>query len=177
MQLSDYSPHAGLEAVFLENRIGLLRFLRARGAGEAAEDLVQEVWLKISSRPPGPVSSPLSYLYRTADLLMIDRYRSVRQAQQRERDWSETHTGDSPHASDEPSPERRVLARDQAALVMAELDQLGQRAAAVFRRHRLDGVPQRKVAEEFGVSLSTIESDLRAAYRALKDWKERIDEA
>jgi RNA polymerase sigma-70 factor (ECF subfamily) len=33
------------------------------------------------------------------------------------------------------------------------------------------------VAEEFGVSLSTVESDLRRAYTALAALKERIDEA
>ncbi|HEY0324811.1 MAG TPA: RNA polymerase subunit sigma-70, partial [Allosphingosinicella sp.] len=32
----------GLEAVFLTHRAALLRFLRARGAGDAAEDLLQE---------------------------------------------------------------------------------------------------------------------------------------
>ena len=48
--------------------------------------------------------------------------------------------------------------------------------AAIFRRHRVDEVPQRKIAEEFGVSLSTVESDLRRAYRALAELKERMDE-
>ena len=60
---------------------------------------------------------------------------------------------------------------------MALLDGLGPRVAAVFRRHRVDGAPQRQLAEEFGVSLSTVESDLRAAYRALSEWKERQNEA
>jgi RNA polymerase sigma-70 factor (ECF subfamily) len=41
----------------------------------------------------------------------------------------------------------------------------------------VDGVPQRQLAQEFGVSLSTIESDLRRAYAALAELKERIDEA
>ena len=52
----------------------------------------------------------------------------------------------------------------------------GTRPAAIFRRHRVDEVPQRKIAEEFGVSLSTVESDLRRAYRALAELKERMDE-
>jgi RNA polymerase sigma-70 factor (ECF subfamily) len=49
--------------------------------------------------------------------------------------------------------------------------------AEVFRRHRVEGIPQRQVAEEFGVSLSTVESDLRKAYAALAAFKERHDEA
>ncbi len=35
-------PPTGLEAVFLANRDKLVRFLTARGAGDAAEDLVQD---------------------------------------------------------------------------------------------------------------------------------------
>ncbi|MFD2577816.1 sigma factor-like helix-turn-helix DNA-binding protein [Novosphingobium colocasiae] len=69
-----------------------------------------------------------------------------------------------------------MAARQDAVRVMDELDRLGPRAAAVFRRHRIDGVAQRQVAAEFGISLSTVESDLRAAYRAIRDWKERRDE-
>lgn len=162
--------------MFIANRQRLLRFLRARGAGDAAEDLVQELWIKISSGAPGPIAAPLSYLFRAADLLMIDRYRSIRQAQQRDRDWTQVHT-DGGGVSEEPSAERRVAARQDAARVLAELDRLGPRVAAIFRRHRVEGIPQRQVAEEFGISLSTVESDLRAAYRAIREWKERFDEA
>lgn len=175
--LPDTSSPAGLEAVFLENRDKLLRFLRARGAGDAAEDLVQEIWIRISAASPGPIASPLSYLFRTANLLLIDRYRSVRQSEKRDRDWSELNAGGEGEASDQPSAERHVAALQDAAQVMATLEALGPRVAAVFRRHRVDGVPQREVAQEFGVSLSTLESDLRTAYRALTEWKERRDEA
>lgn len=164
---------AGLEAAFLENREKLLRFLRARGAGDAAEDLVQEVWLKITASRPGPVASPLSYLFRTADLLMIDRFRSVKQASARDRDWTQVNAGDPPGVSAEPSAERRLAAAQEAAGVLALLEGLGARAATIFRRHRIDGASQKTVAAELGLSLSTVESDLRVAYRALAEWKDR----
>ncbi|GFE73520.1 MULTISPECIES: RNA polymerase sigma factor [Novosphingobium] len=170
------SSRSGLEATFLENRDKLLHFLRARGAGDSAEDLVQEVWLKISRSNPGPVAAPLSYLFRTADLLMIDRFRSARQSVVRERDWSDVHAGDA-GASPEPSAERRLAAAQEAARVLSLLESLGPRVSRVFRRHRIDGAAQKDVAAELGVSLSTVESDLRVAYRALVEWKERSDEA
>lgn len=170
------SPPSGLEKAFLENRDRLLRFILARGAGDSAEDVLQDVWLKITSANTGPIASPLSYLFRTADLLMIDRYRAARQAEKRDRDWTETMAGNHLGVSDDPSPDRAIIARQHAKLVEQTLASLGSRQAAVFRRHRIDGVGQRQVAEEFGVSLSTIENDLRAAYRALMELKERIDE-
>jgi len=171
-------PRTGLEEVFFENRDRLVRFLRARGAGDAAEDLAQEIWLKISAGQTGPIASPLSYLYRMANTLMIDRFRSQRQAARRDKDWSELNAGTITGVSDAPSAERQIAAQDFIRLVAELLARLEPpRVAEVFRRHRIDGVPQRQVAEEFGVSLSTVENDLRTAYRALTDLKERHDEA
>jgi RNA polymerase sigma factor (sigma-70 family) len=171
-------PRTGLEEVFFENRDRLVRFLVARGAGDGAEDLAQEIWLKITTGQTGPIASPLSYLYRVADSLMIDRFRSQRQATNRDRDWSDVNSGTTPGVSDAPSPERQLAASDFIRLVAELLARLEPpRVAQVFRRHRIDGVPQRQVAEEFGVSLSTVENDLRTAYRALAELKERHDEA
>ena len=174
--LSDTSSSSGLEAAFLAHRDRLLRFLAARGAGDAAEDLLQELWLKIAAGRTGPIAAPLSYLFRVADTLMIDRYRSARQAERRDHAWSEANDGATAGVSDAPSAERHMIGREQARLVEQTLAALGERPAAIFRRHRIDQVPQRVVAEEFGVSLSTVESDLRRAYAALAALKERFDE-
>lgn len=165
----------GLEAVFLSSRDRLLAFLRAHGAGDAAEDLLQELWLKVSSAPAGPIAQPLSYLYRAANNLMLDRYRSQQQASKRDQDWTEAATT-VPGQSDEPSTERRLIAREQLRLAQAALDSLGERPAAIFRRHRIDGVGQREIAGEFGISISTVESDLRRAYRAMIELRSRFDE-
>ncbi len=162
--------------MFLANREALLRFLVARGAGDDAEDLLQDVWLRISRVQAGPVASPLAYLYRTANAVMIDRYRSARQAALRDSAWSEGQGGATIGVSDTPSAERVVAARQLAVRVEQALDPLPARAVAVFRRSRIDGVPQRAIAEEFGVSVSTVESDLRQVYRTLADLKERLDE-
>lgn len=168
---------SGLEAEFLASRTRLLRFLQARGAGDAAEDLLQDIWLKAAAATNGPVAAPLAYLYRIANTLMIDRYRSARQAQQRDRDWAESNAGPVAGVSDAPSAERVLIGRDHARLAGEALDTLGPRTASIFRRHRIDGIAQKQVAAEFGVSLSTVESDLRAAYRTLAELKGRIDEA
>ncbi|MBD59780.1 MAG: RNA polymerase subunit sigma-70 [Citromicrobium sp.] len=169
-------PHDGLEAVFLANRDTLLRFLVARGAGAEAEDVLQDVWLRISRVAPGPVAAPLPYLYRTANAVMIDRYRSARQAERREAAWVEGNSGAHIGVSDSPSAERVVAGRQFARQVEDALAQLPPRAASIFRRSRIDGVPQRAIAEEFGVSVSTVESDLRQVYRVLAELKERLDE-
>ena len=168
-------PAGGLEAVFLANRAALLRFLAARGAGEDAEDVLQEVWLKIVRVGAGPVGAPLPYLYRVANTVMIDRYRSARQARLREAAWTEERSGGT-DVSDAPSADRVVSGQQYAREVAARLDRMPPRASAIFRRSRIDGVPQREIAAEFGVSVSTVESDLRSVYRALAELRERWDE-
>lgn len=162
----------GLEAVFLANCDKLVRLLVARGAGDAAEDIAQDLWLKVSGRRDGPIGNPLAYLLRAADMLMIDRYRARRQAERRDQAWSDQQ-GDG-EASTDPSADRQVAARQEAAHVSAALAALGPRKEAIFRRARIDGVPQRQIAVELGISLSTVESDLRAACRALAELKVRI---
>ena len=166
----------GLSAVFMANRDKLLRFLRAHGAGDAAEDLLQELWIRISTAKTGPVGQPVSYLFRAANNLMLDRYRSVQQAKKRESDWIEASTEGEDLAA-APEGERPIIARQQLRMAEEALEALGQRTASVFRRHRIDGVPQKVIARELNVSLSTIEAELRKGYRAMIDLRRRLDEA
>ena len=167
----------GLEGVFLANRARLLRFLQAHGAGDAAEDLLQQLWLRLAAAPSGPVAQPLSYLYRAANNLMVDRHRALRQAVLRDQNWSDLQHAASAESPGAPAGERALIARQQLAAVTAALDALGDRAATAFRRHRLDGTSQRDIAAELGVSLSTVESDLRRAYAAVIAVQRSFDEA
>ncbi len=170
------SPPPALEAAFAAHRAPLLRFVRARGAGDAAEDVLHEVWLRLASTADAGAAARPGYMMRTADRVMIDRFRSTRQARAREQAWAEAQPGVAEGRSADPSADRIVEGRQHAALVEEALRELGPRAVAIFRRHRVDGIPQREVAREFAVSLSTVESDLRLAYRALVDVRRRIDE-
>lgn len=169
--------NSALEQAYLANRSRLLRFLAARGAGDAAEDLLQELWLRLAGAADSEAAAGLAYMIRTADRLMIDRYRSRRQETLREQAWSETQPGLAEDIAPAPDAERHIAARQHFEQVERALAALGERPAAIFRRHRIDGVAQRDIATEFGVSISTVESDLRRAYRALADLRRTLDEA
>ena len=161
----------GLERVFLDNRARLLRFLAARGAGADAEDVLHDLWQRITAATAQPVAEPLSYLFRAAENLMRDRHRSAISRERREADWQEGD-GEIPAP---PGGERLLIARERLRQAQAALDALGPRAATVFRRYRLDGVGQAVIARELGVSLSTVEKDLQKAYRTLSELQERFD--
>ncbi|MBL0925759.1 MAG: RNA polymerase sigma factor [Sphingomonadaceae bacterium] len=165
----------GLEAIFFEHRDLLQRFLRARGAGEQAEDLVQEVWLRASAKGSGPIGNPRSYLFRVAHNLMIDIHRSDVQRSRREEYWSDANGGDLAEVSDEPSAERAVIAQSMLARAHDVMDELGEPTTTIFRRFRIDGVGQKTIARDLSVSLATVEKHLQKAYRAMAALKQELD--
>lgn len=168
--------HHGLQQIFETHREQLLRYLRAHGAGDAAEDLLQELWLKVTGSATGPIAAPRSYLFRAATNLMIDRRRSEAQAQRREIEWSGLADRLPTSAANDPGPDRSLDGRRKLALVEAELEKLPPRALSIFRQHRLEGLTQREIAASMGLSASTIEADLRMVYRLLGELRERLDE-
>lgn len=167
---------SGLQAAFEANRERLLRYLRAHGAGDAAEDLLQELWLKALAAMAGPVGAPTSYLFRIATNLMIDRRRAESQRERRDEAWAAVTDRLAGSPANDPGPEREIDGRRRLELVEQELKNLPPRALSIFREHRLEGRTQREIAADRGLSASTIESDLRTVYRFLDDLKRRLDE-
>ena len=55
------------------------------------------------------------------------------------------------------------------------IEATGTRPARIFRRFRVDGAAQRDIAAELGVSLSTVEADLRKVYAALAALRRQFD--
>lgn len=159
----------GIEGVLLANRERIVRFLVVRGAGDAAEDLFQDLWMRLTERRMGPVADPLAYAMRAANNLMLDRYRSARQSDLRDKAWGESA------AVQKPSAESALISREQLALVEQAVAATGERPAHIFRRFRVDGVPQRDIAAEMGISLSTVEADLRKVYAALAVVRRQFD--
>lgn len=166
---------SGLEVVFFDNRDALLRFLRAVGEKDAAEDLLQELWLRASSASTGPISDPLAYLYRMANNLALDRRRSELRRKKREEEWTASSLGSRSEASDYHSAERSVVAREQLRSAEIALADLGERTDQIFRRFRLDGISQCQIAEELGISLSAVEKHLQKAYRVLLQIRRQSD--
>ena len=66
----------GLKALFLDQRPALTRYLLARGMSPAdADDLIQDLYLKLDGYRGGPVGEPRAYLYRMTHNLFLDHRR------------------------------------------------------------------------------------------------------
>ena len=158
----------------MTHRARLARFVSIRCGNENVDDLIHELWLKAQA-VDAPIDKPLAYLYRMADRLVLDTRRGASRGQSRDNDWAYVHERLS-EAVEHPVAERTLIARESLAAVSAALREVGDRAALIFRRFRVDGMDQRGIANELGVSVSTAEKDLRKAYEALLSLRERLDE-
>lgn len=161
---------SGLQRVLENERPRLLRFLAARGAGDDAEDVLHDLWQKLSGAEARPVADPVSYLFRAAENVLRDRQRASLSRDRRQHEWQDLASREA-----EPQGDRVLIARERLREAEATLLALGPRVDQVFRRYRLEGIGQAAIARELGVSLSSVEKDLQKAYRALALLREQFD--
>lgn len=160
-----------LIAAYFEQRESLGRFFRARlGAQADVEDLLQDLYLKVSAvEPDRDVREPRAYLFRLASNLMMDRWRSGRRSAVRDEAWRmATHaTGLSEDVDDAPSAEDVVAGRQRLAMLTKALPNLPQKTSTVFRLHKFDGLSYAEVAVRLGISRSSVEKHMMDALRYL----------
>ncbi|MEP7005155.1 MAG: sigma-70 family RNA polymerase sigma factor [Sphingomonas bacterium] len=169
------SQPSGLARVYAENRGALLRFLTARlGDPAAAEDVLQDLWLRIQTIDSGPVANGKAYLYRAAQNLALDSVRTRQRGAARDSDWAALHSGPGVEPADlSATAEAGMLAREEAAVLASAIKALPEAAGRAFRLHKLEGLPHAEVAARLGISRSGVEKHIALAMahlrRAMKD--------
>ncbi|USU11559.1 RNA polymerase sigma factor [Sphingomonadaceae bacterium OTU29THOMA1] len=159
--MNDIGHAGGLRAVFLAERPLFLRLLVARlGNVDEAEEVLQDLWLRLDTAVGGPIADPAAYLYRMANNMAIDRRRRAARRLDRDTAWSDSRPGPSEH----PDAERLMIARDRLAQVEAVLARLPERVATAFRLYRFEELSQKAIAERMDISVSGVEKLLQRAY-------------
>jgi RNA polymerase sigma-70 factor (ECF subfamily) len=164
---------AALLAAYLERRADLVRFftLRLKSAA-AAEDLVQDIYLRIAAIDAGAeVRNAAGYLYRLGSNLMLDRIRGERRAAARDHDWRAGHRTliGSEEVAEEPRADDAVAARQRLAAIVEILRSLPEQTQRVFRMHKFDGLSHAEVAQALGISRSAVEKHCMAALKRLAE--------
>lgn len=160
-----------LLAAYLERREDLKRYFALRlGSAEAAEDLVQDIYFKVSAGAAlGEIGNPAAFLYRLGTNLMLDRLKQQRRATARDTSWAQVQTvaigGEA--AVDAPPADEALVQRQRLARMLAALDELPPACRRAFRLHKLDGLSHAETAAAMGVSKSTIEKHIGAALKHL----------
>lgn len=160
----------GLRAQLEQVRPSLRRMLTARlSNAEDAEDILQELWIKLATIDSGPIGNPGAYLHRVALNLSNDLVRERSRRRNREADWNDTSvsTIDGMSVDDAPSPERQASDRQELARMIEVIRAMPDRAQQVFRRHRIDGLSHSDVAAELGISKSAVEKNMATAMKHL----------
>jgi RNA polymerase sigma factor (sigma-70 family) len=160
-----------LLALYLVKRTNLLRYFAARmGSIAAAEDLVQDIYLKIAAlSDDAVVENNAAFLYRVGANLLLDRVRQERRAVARDAAWSESKrvtVGGEPVA-DQPSIEDSVDSRRRLEKLTKAVGELPPQMQRAFRLHKLEGLSHADTAEHMGVSVSAVEKHVSAALKAL----------
>ncbi|MGZ3377717.1 MAG: RNA polymerase sigma factor [Phenylobacterium sp.] len=165
---ADASP---LTLAFLEKRESLLLFLAARTRSmAAAEDLVQELYLKVAAvGPETDVRAPAPLLYRMAANLLIDQVRSAQRDGRRNAEWRKetqiTLGGEDIVA--EPPADEQLIAKDRARQLADAVEALPPQMGRAFRLHKLEGRSQQETADLMKISRKMVEQHIAAAIRHL----------
>ena len=170
------SDEAGLVQLLGEMRPELSRFMLVRQCDPAeVDDLLQDLFVKLSSLRAGPVSNPRAYLYQMANNLLHDHRRGRRRQQARDDHWVRSQVGPDLEKDASPSPEDTAISRNELARVNETLALMPERTAQILRMYRLDGISQKEIANSLGLSLSAVEKHLQRAYRKLMLLREELD--
>jgi len=168
-QCSDSNLMDRLTRSFLEAREDLLRFLKRRSRRAAAEDIVQNVWLKLRERGDCETwQEPRAVLFTTAANLGIDAYRREIAAQRAiSREVARAALTDQSL-----DPEAQADAAGQLEKLSATLAQLQPQCRDAFLMNRLETLTHSQIAGRLGISTKTvqrhIERALRVCVQALK---------
>lgn len=160
-----------LLAAYLERRANLVRFLAVRaGSVPAAEDLAQELYLKLAARDRSePVGAPVAMLYRMALNLMLDRARGEARAAARDTAWREAAHAQvaGVDVADLPPADEAADSAQRLRQLVDAVAELPPQAGRAFRLHKLEGLSHAETARAMGLSVKAVEKHVSAALKAL----------
>lgn len=153
-------------------RTALLRFLARRVGRDDASDLVQETFARMAQAgtDPGTVRNDKAFLFQVASNLAVDHGRAVRRRNQL---LSRDEVDALLTVPDESArPDQAAQARIEARHLARALAEMPPRRAEAFRLSRLNGLSHHAIASRLGVSVRTVEGEVRMA---LDHCAERLD--
>lgn len=138
------------------------RLRKVLGNDDLADDALHDTWLRLKKQEDeeSTVRSPGAYLVRMAVNIAVD----VQRRSSRSVSGSEIDALLEEIADPAPDPLQVTQAREDMASFLKVLDRLPERRRNVVMMVQWEGLTQRETALRLGVSLRTVETDLRRAY-------------
>lgn len=144
----------------------LRAYFQKRAPSADADDLVQDVFLRLHSRSEREaVENPERYIFKIASSVLIDRHRHELA---RGLGLHEVLDGDF-GLVDELSPERTLIGRQEHARAIDALRALPPRARAAFTLHRFEHMTYAAIAQRMGISINGVKHLIARALERLNE--------
>ncbi len=165
-------PSDPLLEIYLERRANLVRFFAARaGSMTLAEDLAQELYIKIATRDreAAIIENPVALIYRVATNVMLDRARGESRSGVRDAAWRQINHASigTDDVSEAPAADEVTASRQRLRQLVEAVDELPPQMQRAFRLHKLEGHSHADTAQIMGLSVKSIEKHISAALKAL----------
>ncbi|MEE3664546.1 RNA polymerase sigma factor [Brenneria sp. g21c3] len=163
-----------LHSFFVRMRPRLQALAQARtGCRVTAEDLVQNVWLKIERiETPGAIRNPDGFLTQIVNNAVLDHLRKERRRAEINAEVNEL-LGER---LDNVSPERMLIGREKIDVLQQALDELPEKTRRIFLMNRIDHIPHRQIAKIVGISDEAVYYHIRRALDRLALLRDQFDD-
>jgi RNA polymerase sigma-70 factor (ECF subfamily) len=155
----DVNGNAVVNAM-IENKDKLLKTIESVVKSKVfSEDIFQDGVIKAYGVKTDDIRCPIGYAFRMVYNLALDESRRRRQKMNNHRSIDQVQEITAPV----PTVLDQLVAAETLRNVLASLEALPKRTNDAFIRHRLNGVPQKDIAAELGVSRTLVNFMIKAA--------------
>ncbi|MFT6958034.1 MAG: RNA polymerase sigma-70 factor (family 1) [Halieaceae bacterium] len=165
------SSNTFFELLFQENYDSLVRFLSSKVRdSDEAQDLAQDAFYKVMSvENAEKLEHVRAYLFQTASNLALNRIRKRKHQEAYKRSVESNLNPEREGMI--ASPERAAAATEQLQQVERVLNGLPRKCRRAFLLHRTRHLSYQQIAEEMGISVSTVEKYM---IRALGQCRKKV---
>jgi RNA polymerase sigma-70 factor (ECF subfamily) len=149
-----------LERISRQFRPALLAYFRRRVPSHAeAEDMTQEVFIRLAQSKVDTVDSTEAFIFRIATNLLRDRSRrdTVRAA------YRNSVLQDDGREIDVLDPHRIAAGRETLGALWAAIQALPEPTQQIFILYRVENVDKQTIADNFGYAVRTVEKHISQA--------------
>jgi len=161
-------PSISALAGFYASEHGRLRRIARRitGCREAAEDVVQEAFVKLSGRQVE--ADDLGLLVRTTQNIARDAMRAARVRTAYATAMTEDQV--SPGFA---APDEAAASRQELDALLSAIQALPERTRRILLLSKVDQLTYPEIAKRLDVSISTVEKEMISALSFCRDWRRR----